>query len=387
MKFLALDSPVLDIILMKRDDLLEGACNESNFDQIVQAYDELMTMLIGRQDRPGDKNDLEVVDEINSLESAIETLRRLLPKHFKLYYIGGSGCRKLHHIFATFCDAHCTLMGAIHQSPEGELLRNKLKESYIDLLDNDVNLPSTRKSLIYTLPNEKDRVVLRFPFQLPKKLYSNRKLLNEKISDSDVMILETSRVDLFGIELFLNILKSAVKFKKHIVFLPPTNRRIYKNPLVQTAVMEVAIHAKLMVMNAEEAINSFLNTKYSDKISGKDDEKLNKAINKIQSSLKDWQFAVVTLGAKGAFGITSKHKVFINAQKTIKPVNTLGAGDALCGGVIAKYFTKYNNKVLTPNDIKEILLYGSQLAALVIQQPGGLIDSKEIACMWEYVGK
>ena len=112
-----------------------------------------------------------------------------------------------------------------------------------------------------------------------------------------------------------------------------------------------------------------------------DDDNLQSLLNKFQIEVREKQLAIVTVGMLGAFGITKNHVVHVNAKKIDKPINTLGAGDSFSGGVVARYFSKYADKELSNLDIKDILEYGVDLASVVIQQPGGLLDPKLVACM------
>lgn len=381
MKFLALDSPVLDIILMKRKDLVQRLENFTCKEVVLNIYDHISQLLSFRHDRPGDKNNLEITEEIESLNNALHTLQQKLPMDIHLLYLGGSACRKLHHTMASLCDSEGGLIGATKDDAEGDFLRSQLKKSNIELYDNGVHLESIRKSLIYTPEGETDRVILRFPFKVPSHLYSNFDFCREKIEESDVVLLETSRINMFGENTFSKILQIIIELDKKIVFYPPTFAGLLADDANKKLILKTAQYSSVMTMNAEEGISTFIDHKYRGKVKNLDDVKLQELLNKFQIEVREKQLAIVTVGMLGAFGITKNHVVHVNAKKIDKPINTLGAGDAFSGGVVARYFSKYADKELSNLDIKDILEYGVDLASIVIQQPGGLLDPKLVACM------
>ncbi len=381
MKFLALDSPVLDIVLMKREDLKTFIKDANNQAKILDLYDHIYFLLKQRGDRPGDKNNLEISEEIENLNSALHALQQALPIEIPLLYLGGSACRKLHHTMASLCDSEGGLIGATKDDAEGDFLRTQLKKSNIQLYDNGVSLASIRKSLIYTLENETDRVILRFPFKVPSELYSNLAFCREKVEEADAVLLETSRIHMFGENVFNKILDIVLKLKKSIIFYPPTFAGLLADEHNKNLVLKTAWNSTLMTMNAEEGISTFLNHKYRSKVKSLDETDLKKLLTKIQSGLEIKQLAIVTVGKLGAYGITKNHLVHVPANKVDNAINTLGAGDAFSGGVAARYFSKFHDKELSILDIKDILTYGVDLASIVIQQPGGLLDPKLVACM------
>jgi sugar/nucleoside kinase (ribokinase family) len=381
MKFLALDSPVLDIVLMKRGALEVALKDVQGKSTILDLYDNILKILNVRKDRPGDKNNLEITEEIESLNDALHKFQQKLPIDIHLLYLGGSACRKLHHTMASLCDSEGGLIGATKDDAEGDFLRTQLKKSNIELYDNGMHLESIRKSLIYTPEGETDRVILRFPFKVPSQLYGNFDFCREKIEESDAVLLETSRINMFGENTFSKILQIIIELDKKIVFYPPTFAGLLADDTNKKLILKTAQYSSVMTMNAEEGISTFLDHKYRGKVKNLDDVKLQELLNKFQIEVREKQLAIVTVGMLGAFGITKNHVVHVNAKKIDKPINTLGAGDSFSGGVVARYFSKYADKELSNLEIKDILEYGVDLASVVIQQPGGLLDPKLVACM------
>ncbi len=381
MKFLALDSPVLDIVLMKRETLKKLTQDTENKAKILELYDQIYSILEHRGDRPGDKNNLEIAEEIESLNNALHAFQQKLPMDIHLLYLGGSACRKLHHTMASLCDSEGGLIGATKDDAEGDFLRTQLKKSNIELYDNGVSLSTIRKSLIYTLNNETDRVILRFPFKVPSELYGNLEFCREKIEESDVILLETSRIHMFGENVFSKILDIVLELKKSIIFYPPTFAGLLANEQNKNLILKTAWNSTLMTMNAEEGISTFIDHKYRSKVQSLDDKNLQLLLSKIQPNLSSKQLAIVTVGKLGAYGVSKEHIVHVPANKVEKAINTLGAGDSFSGGVAARYFSKFHHKELSILDIKDILTYGVNLASIVIQQPGGLLDPKLVACM------
>ena len=74
---------------------------------------------------------------------------------------------------------------------------------------------------------------------------------------------------------------------------------------------------------------------------------------------------VVTLGAAGAFGILDGSAVRVPAA-AVEAVDTTGAGDAFCGGLLAA--------LVRGAPPKPALRHASRTAAIILKQRGGLLD-------------
>ena len=72
---------------------------------------------------------------------------------------------------------------------------------------------------------------------------------------------------------------------------------------------------------------------------------------------------LVTLGAKGTYLYDDHGGRIISSDKVENVVNTIGAGDTHCGGVIAG--------LLNGNSFAEVCKIGNNLSAQVIQQEAG----------------
>ncbi len=72
---------------------------------------------------------------------------------------------------------------------------------------------------------------------------------------------------------------------------------------------------------------------------------------------------LVTLGAKGTYLYDDNGGRIISSDKVENVVNTIGAGDTHCGGVIAG--------LLNGNSFAEVCKIGNNLSAQVIQQEAG----------------
>ncbi|QLL69135.1 PfkB family carbohydrate kinase [Lactobacillus sp. 3B(2020)] len=79
--------------------------------------------------------------------------------------------------------------------------------------------------------------------------------------------------------------------------------------------------------------------------------------NKTQSPV------LITLGSSGCFSFDKTGGKLIPASKVGKVVNTIGAGDTHCGGVIAGLLKGYS--------LNDACLLGNRLSSLVIQQESG----------------
>jgi sugar/nucleoside kinase (ribokinase family) len=376
MNFLALDLPVLDIIIPKDWN------HEAWGDELRNKYQQLFRLLNLRKDSQGVKINLTNTREIKLLKSLYSEIFSVLPNGHDLHHLGGSSVRKLHHIYALSCDAKVTLIGAVSKSKEGMLLREKLKKSGIVLQDFGIAVRNERKALIYTPENGQDRVVLRFPFIIPKLIYGDIEKIKSEIAKNDVVLLEGGRLDIMSNNSVDEILEATKKLKKDIVFFPPTTVGCLARKSARDLMLKCALNSKLMTMNAEEAVHSFVDHKFERRIVSKDDQVLKKAIARIRGILNDKQLVAITMGELGAYGITKDYVVFEKAQKVENIVGTIGAGDAFTGSFIARYYSKHRNKVLKESEISDVLKYGMEVAALVIQQPGSLIDRKVVECMW-----
>ncbi len=84
---------------------------------------------------------------------------------------------------------------------------------------------------------------------------------------------------------------------------------------------------------------------------------------------------IVTQGKDGAIGILPTGEMIEVPAKPVKVVDTIGAGDTFNAGVLAKLsqfgvLSKEGLRMLTPDTVKQALIFGGEVAALTVSRAG-----------------